>query len=99
MKLCVRFYREISNFTNLFTGIEAVAQKESEICRRIKEALELLEKDVFHQQLKAHKLKGKLEGSWAYSTAYDLRVVFKIIQLENTESILLLAVGTHNEVY
>ncbi len=65
----------------------------------IRETLELLEEDVFHPQLKTHKLKGKLEGSWACSAAYDLRIVFKIVQLENTEAILLLTAGTHDEVY
>ncbi len=65
----------------------------------IRETLELLEEDVFHPQLKTHKLKGKLEGSWACSAAYGLLIVFKIVQLENTEAILLLTAGTHDEVY
>ena len=38
--------------------------------------LELLAADAFHPQLKTHKLKGKLAGSWACSAGYDFRVVF-----------------------
>lgn len=54
---------------------------------------------MFHPTLKTHKLKGKLEGRWACSIAYDSRIVFKIVQFENAEAILLLTIGTHDEVY
>ncbi|MBW1947708.1 MAG: type II toxin-antitoxin system mRNA interferase toxin, RelE/StbE family, partial [Deltaproteobacteria bacterium] len=52
-------------------------------------ALELLTEDPFHPQLKTHKLKGKLEGSWACNTGYDLRVIFKFVEFEGAEAILL----------
>jgi len=38
-------------------------------------ALELLTEDAFHPQLRTHKLKGKLEGSWACSAGYYLRII------------------------
>ena len=44
--------------------------------------LELLAEDAFHSSLKTHKLKGELEGSWACSTGYDLRIVFEFVQHE-----------------
>ncbi|MBA2737061.1 MAG: plasmid stabilization protein [Pyrinomonadaceae bacterium] len=65
----------------------------------LKIALKLLEEDVFHPRLKTHKLKGILEGSWACSVAYDLRIVFEFIQHEGDEAILLQTIGTHDEVY
>ena len=65
----------------------------------IRETLTLLEADVFHPQLKTHKLKGKLQGSWACSVAYDLRIIFEIVEFENEEAILLQTIGTHKEVY
>ena len=55
--------------------------------------------DAFHHQLKTHKLKGDLQGSWACSVAYDLRIVFKLVQHGGTEAILLQSIGTHDEVY
>ncbi|MGQ9627226.1 MAG: type II toxin-antitoxin system RelE/ParE family toxin [Anaerolineae bacterium] len=62
-------------------------------------ALEPLAEDAFHPHLRTHKLKGKLEGSWACSAGYNLRIVFKFVQHEGSEAILLETVGTHEEVY
>jgi len=39
------------------------------------------------------------EGSWASSAGYDLRIVFKFVQREGAEAILLETIGTHEEVY
>jgi len=69
------------------------------VAEDIRAALELLAEDAFHPQLRTHKLKGKLRGSWACSAGYDLRIVFKYVQHEETEAILLETVGTHDEVY
>jgi addiction module RelE/StbE family toxin len=65
----------------------------------IQAVLELLVEDAFHSQLKTHKLKGRLEGSWACSARYDLRIIFSFVQYEGTEAILLETLGTHDEVY
>jgi len=69
------------------------------VAEDIRAALELLAEDAFHPQLRTHKLKGKPKGSWACSAGYDLRIVFKYVQHEETEAILLETVGTHDEVY
>ena len=65
----------------------------------IRVALHLLAEDPFHPLLKTHKLKGKLEGSWACSAGYDLRIIFEFVQYEGSEAILLETIGTHQEVY
>jgi len=65
----------------------------------LQDALLILTEDAFHPQLRTHKLKGSLEGSWACSAGYDLRIIFSFVQHENSEAILLEAVGTHEEVY
>ena len=49
--------------------------------------------------LQTHKLKGKLAGSWACKASYDLRIVFKFVKYEGPEAVLLLTMGTHDEVY
>lgn len=62
-------------------------------------SLELLAADAFHPQLKTHKLKGKLAGSWGCSSGYDLRVIFQFVKHKGDDAILLESVGTHDEVY
>jgi len=63
--------------------------------------LKLLSKDPFSPQLGTHKLKGKLLGSWACSVGYDWRIIFDFVKSEKQkeDDILLLGIGTHNEVY
>ena len=65
----------------------------------LRAALALLAEDAFHPQLRSHKLKGRLAGSWACSVGYDLRIVFRFVQHEGSEALLLETVGTHDEVY
>ena len=65
----------------------------------VRSTLELLSVDAFHARLRTHKLKGELEGSWACSAGYDLRVVFRFVEYEGTDAILLETIGTHDEVY
>lgn len=61
--------------------------------------LEQLSADAAHSSLRTHKLKGRLAGCWACSAGYDLRIVFEYVEHEGVEAILLLALGTHDQVY
>ena len=74
-------------------------KKNPQSSAEIRSALELLGADPFHPRLKCHKLKGDLEGSWACSAGYDLRLVFKLVEYKGAEAILLESIGTHDEVY
>lgn len=65
----------------------------------LKATLEQLSADAAHPSLRTHKLRGTLANCWACSAGYDVRVVFEFVQHENAEAILLLALGTHDEVY
>ena len=65
----------------------------------IRESLRLLTEDAFDPRLRTHKLKGNLENCWASSAGFDLRIVFELVQQGGKEAILLLSVGTHDEVY
>jgi addiction module RelE/StbE family toxin len=69
--------------------------------QHILSTLTLLTANPFAQQLETHKLKGKLSGSWACSVGPDLRIVFEFVksEKEKEESILLIEIGTHDEVY
>jgi len=68
---------------------------------RIEETLRQMNADVFAPSLSAHKLSGKLSGLWGCSCGYDRRIVFSIETDPETrkEVILLLDIGTHDEVY
>jgi addiction module RelE/StbE family toxin len=65
----------------------------------IEQTLEQLSADVAHPSLRTHKLRGALADCWACSAGYDLRIVFEYTEHEEHEAILLLALGTHDEVY
>jgi addiction module RelE/StbE family toxin len=65
----------------------------------IEATLEQLSADASHGSLRTHKLRGPLKGFWACSAGYDLRIVFEYTKHEGHEAILLLALGTHDEVY
>lgn len=65
----------------------------------ISAALTLLSQDAFDARLKTHKLKGNRTGIWASSAGYDLRILFEIVEDEGRECVMLLAIGTHDEVY
>lgn len=74
-------------------------KKHPEISPNLQNALELLSIEPFHPRLKTHKLKGEFQDSWACSGGYDLRIIFKFVEHEETQAILLEAIGTHDEVY
>jgi addiction module RelE/StbE family toxin len=59
-------------------------------------AMKLFSNNPFNPRLRTHKLTGKLEGLWAFSYSYDCRVIFKFI---NKDEVLLIDLGSHDEVY
>jgi addiction module RelE/StbE family toxin len=66
----------------------------------IEAVLRLLIEDPFEPRLRAHKLKGQLEGTWACSIGYDMRLIFEFVKGAGKEDeILLIEIGTHDEVY
>ena len=76
-----------------------IVKKQSFLAQNIQDTLELLQLDPFHPRLRSHKLKAELKESYACSAGYDLRIIFKIVEHENKQAILLESVGTHDEVY
>ncbi|MCC5638238.1 type II toxin-antitoxin system mRNA interferase toxin, RelE/StbE family [Nostoc sp. CHAB 5844] len=87
-----------SSFKRAF---KRLVRRQPELQERIEERLMLLASDPFDPLLQTHKLKGKLSGAWACSVDYDYRIVFNFV--ENPESgeeeILLIDIGSHDEVY
>ena len=64
----------------------------------IEETLQLLSEDAYHPSLRTHKLRGSLAGCWTCSAGYDPRIVFEFVTHEEAEAILLLALGTHDQI-
>jgi addiction module RelE/StbE family toxin len=62
----------------------------------IRQKLEQFIANPYAPELKNHKLSGQLKDLRAISVAYDCRIVFAMVE-ENTA--LLVAIGTHEEVY
>jgi mRNA interferase YafQ len=73
-----------------------ILKKQPELASNIQNTLELLSIEPFHPRLRTHKLKGEFQDSWACSSGYDLRIIFKFVE---HEVILLESIGTHDQVY
>ena len=64
--------------------------------KRFWNAMKSFSMNPFNPRLRTHKLTGKLEGLWAFGISYDCRVIFKYL---NENEILLIDIGSHDEVY
>jgi addiction module RelE/StbE family toxin len=77
-------------------SFKKVIKNNLEIKNKFSDKLELLKENPYHPFLKTHKLSGKLQDYMAFSIDYNFRVIFKFM---NDNAILLIDIGTHNEVY
>ena len=68
---------------------------------QIETALQRMAEDVNDPRLKTHHLSGRLKGLYASSVAYDCRIVFAKQKHPKTgaETLVLINLGTHEEVY
>jgi len=76
-------------------------KRNADLQQHIEDTLQQMAADIFVPALGTHKLSGKLEGFQSCSCGYDCRIVFSIEQgtEPNSEVIILLDIGTHDEVY
>ncbi|MBS3808079.1 MAG: type II toxin-antitoxin system mRNA interferase toxin, RelE/StbE family [Bacteroidales bacterium] len=58
--------------------------------------MELFIENPYHQQLRTHKLSGKLKDLWSFSLDRNIRVVFYFV---DTNHVIFENIGTHDEVY
>jgi len=73
------------------------ARKHPDIIPQYENTLKLLEINPFHDSLELHKLKGKLSGHYAVSINIYYRIRLDLISEGN--KILLIDVGSHDDVY
>jgi addiction module RelE/StbE family toxin len=64
---------------------------------KAKETIATFARDPFTKQLKNHPLKGKMKGLRAISVTGDIRIIFE--ERNGYTVVLMLDVGTHNQVY
>jgi len=74
-------------FRRMFKKLEPSLQQEA------LEKINLLETDSNLEQLRIHKLQGRLKGRYSFSVNYKVRIIFSHL---SKNEVVLLAVGNHN---
>jgi mRNA-degrading endonuclease YafQ of YafQ-DinJ toxin-antitoxin module len=64
--------------------------------RKLRKRFEVFKENAFDNSLRTHKLKGALNDYYAFSISYSDRIVFRVL---DDGGILLIDVGSHDEVY
>jgi mRNA-degrading endonuclease YafQ of YafQ-DinJ toxin-antitoxin module len=77
-------------FVRMYKGLDSHLKEE------VKEKIVLFQDTKNHIKLKAHKLKGSLGNTYAFSVNYKIRIVF---EYENKNIVNLLYVGSHDDTY
>ncbi len=82
-------------------SLRKFARRHVNLQGKIEKTLLAMENDVFAANLGTHKLTGKLSGLLSCSCGYDCRIIFSLKTDEATGEtvILLLDIGTHEDVY
>ena len=77
------------------------ARRNPDLQTRIEETIAAMENEIFADNLGTHKLDGKLSGLLACSCGYDCRIIFSLQTDDETgeQVVLLLDVGTHDDIY
>ncbi len=84
------------NYTqNFLKNYKRRIANNSNLNKRFKERLELFLNDSKHPLLKDHKLIGARKELRSFSVTGDVRVIY----LQNGETVYLIDIGTHNQVY
>jgi len=72
-------------------------KKHRDLVPKFKKVIDKLTDNPFENSLKTHKLKGNLSDFYACSLTYQYRIVLTI-EIRD-EEIVLVNIGTHDEVY
>ncbi len=93
--------REIGWTPKSLRAFKRLIRKNPQLRPLIAKTLQKLAEDAFHPSLKTHKLMGELSDIWSCSIDYNYRILFQFIDNSDKplSSILLLNLGTHDEVY
>lgn len=70
-------------------------KKRPELKNKVEQKLKILEIIPNHPTLKLHKLKGEIQECWGITIEKNLRITF----VYTLEGIILVSIGSHDEVY
>jgi addiction module RelE/StbE family toxin len=93
--------RQVLFASSFKRAFKRLTRRQPNLQTQIEDRLRLLAENPFAPSLQTHRLKGKLSGAWACSVEYDCRIIFNFVEnLETGEDdILLIDIGSHDEVY
>jgi mRNA-degrading endonuclease YafQ of YafQ-DinJ toxin-antitoxin module len=82
-------------------AFKRLVQRNPQLRLSIEQTLLQMAADIYHPSLKTHKLMGNLEDVWSCSIDYSHRILFEFLPDPETDemAILLLNVGSHDDVY
>jgi addiction module RelE/StbE family toxin len=82
-------------------AFKRLIRKNPQLRPLIAKTLQQLADDPFHPSLRTHKLIGNLSDIWSCSVDYSYRLLFEFVKNPESDfdAILLLNIGTHDEVY
>ncbi len=82
-------------------SLKRLTRKNPQLKDKVSEILDLLSVDPFTPSLKSHKLTGQLDGWWSCTVSYDCRIIFGFEEdsEKSEDRILLIDIGSHDEVY
>lgn len=72
-----------------------ITKKNQQLKQSIKKVINQFIKSPRHPTLHLHKLKGKMVDDWSISVEANMRIIFTYIK----DGILLVDIGSHDEVY
>ncbi len=77
------------------------ARRNIQLQEKIESTIIKISEDISNPVLGTHKLEGKLANLLSYSCGYDCRIIFFLEKEKETGEtiIVLLDIGTHDEVY
>ena len=82
-------------------SLKKFVQRNAILQGQVEKTLLQMAEDVFAPSLMTHRLKGEFDGLRACSCGYDCRIIFSLEKNKETqeEEIVLLNIGSHDEVY
>lgn len=82
-------------------AFKRLVKKNPKLRSQIEQVLQQITEDPFQPSLHNHKLKGDLADTYSCSIDYSNRILFKFITNNESgeEEILLLTLGSHDDVY
>jgi addiction module RelE/StbE family toxin len=89
-------------WSSAFTrALKRLVRQNPQLRSLVEQTLQQLAEEPFAPTLRTHKLKGDLSDRWSCSIDYSNRIVFKFVHNFDTdeEEILLLTLGSHDDVY